>query len=71
MDPQQLIDTFQALSSQIQALQEEIKNLKQSKTDQPPTFPHAGAASSSGETLTSRVDLTKLGKSPKQFDGTA
>ena len=35
--------------------------------------PQTGASSSQtvGETLTTRVDLTKLGKSPKQFDGTA
>ena len=73
MDPQQLLDTFQALSSQIQELQAEVQSLRQSRTDQPPPaeFPQTGAASSSGETLTTRVDLTKLGKSPKQFDGTA
>ena len=73
MDPQQLLDTFQALSSQIQALQAEVQSLRQSRTNQPPpaAFPQTGAASSSGETLTTRVDLTKLGKSPKQFDGTA
>ena len=73
MDPQQIVDTFQALSSQILALQAEVQSLRQSNPDQPPpaAFPQTGAASSSGETLTTRVDLTKLGKSPKQFDGTA
>ena len=30
-----------------------------------------GATSSSGETVISRVDLTRLGKSPKPFEGTA
>ena len=33
MDPQQLLDTFQALSSQIQALQAEVQNLKQIKKE--------------------------------------
>ena len=71
MDPQQLIDTFQALSNQIQALQAEILSLKQDKDNQPQIPTQNGATSSTGETLTSRVDLTKLGESPKQFDGTA
>ena len=54
-------------------MQAEVQSLRQSRTDQPPpaAFPQTVAASSSGETLTTRVDLTKLGKSPKQFDGTA
>ena len=71
MDPQQLIDTFQALSNQIQALQAEILSLKHDKDNQPQIPTQNGATSSSGETVISRVDLTKLGKSPKQFDGTA
>ena len=71
MDPQQLHDTFQALSSQLQALQAEVQNLRQIKKEKQQSFPQTSAASSMGDRPTTRVDLTKLGKSPKQFEGTA
>ena len=72
MDPQQLMDTFQALSSQMQALQAEIQSMKEKQAQSPSGFVmQNGATSSSGETVISRVDLTRLGKSPKPFEGTA
>ena len=71
MDPQQLLDTSQALSSQVQALQAEVQSLRQNKTEQQQPFPQTGAAASMGDRPTTKVDLTKLGKSPKQFEGTA
>ena len=71
MDPQQLHDTFQTLSSQLQALQAEVQNLRQIKREKQQSFPQTGAASSMDNTPKTRVDLTKLWKSPKQFEGTA
>ena len=66
------MDTFQALSSQMQALQAEIQSMKEKQTQSPSGFVmQNGATSSSGETVISRVDLTRLGKSPKPFEGTA
>ena len=52
MDPQQLIDTFQALSNQIKALQAEILSLKQDNDNQPQISSQNGATSSTGEKLT-------------------
>ena len=66
------MDTFQALSSQMQALQAEIQSMTEKQTQSPSGFVmQNGATSSSGETVISRVDLTRLGKSPKPFEGTA